>query len=123
MIEWLGVDADIGRIGLGAEVGRHPALHRDASVPDPVTRLAAAAVAEVGEELVEAAQGGHATTKNRKARENQSWFAGRCHVEGAETAECDPRIPELKGTLMCADRRIRRPTNGSNTWRDSGARL
>jgi hypothetical protein len=51
----LAVDEDIGGVGLGAEIGDDFSLHGDAAGFDPVAGFAAGAVAEVGEELVEAA--------------------------------------------------------------------
>lgn len=57
MIEGLPVDEDVGGMRFGPEVGGDFALHGHASGFHPVACLAAGAVSEVGEELVEAAHG------------------------------------------------------------------
>ena len=58
MVERFAIHAHVGRIGLGAEIPRHLALHGHATVRDPGARLAAGAITEVGEKLVEPAHGG-----------------------------------------------------------------
>ena len=57
MIERLAVDKDIGWVCFGAGVVGDFSFHGDAAGLDPVAGFAAGAVAEVGEELVEAAHG------------------------------------------------------------------
>ena len=55
MIGWFAVDPYLGRMNFLAEIVRRFAAHRDGAGRDPVARFAAAAIAEAGEELVEAA--------------------------------------------------------------------
>ena len=57
MIGRLAVDPDIGRRGLLGNGGSRFAPHRNAPGVDPVARLAAGAVAEIGEQLIETAHG------------------------------------------------------------------
>ena len=57
MVERLAVDEDVGSVGLGAGIVGDFSADGNAAGVDPVARFTAGAVAEVGEELIEAAHG------------------------------------------------------------------
>ena len=57
MIERFAVDAHVGRRRFLADVSGRLAADGDAPGPEPIARLAAAAIPEVGEKLIEAAHG------------------------------------------------------------------
>ena len=57
MVQWFAVHADLSRVGFLADVARDGIADGHSTPGHPETGFAAGAVAEVGEELVEAAHG------------------------------------------------------------------